>query len=554
MSAPVGIDLGTTHTVVAALDADGPRVVHDDAGEIFLPSVVAVAEDGTLLVGEAARARLDHAPEYGARCFKRDMGSDAPVAFGELRLSATELSALVLREARVRAERGLGRRVERAVITVPAYFGEPQRAATLEAARLAGLEVVRMVNEPTAAAMAYGLADADRERRLLVVDLGGGTFDVTVLEVFEGIVEVIATGGDSRLGGEDITTALMARAQADGVAPAVLRAACEDAKRILSTSHGALVPLGGGRRLSLTRSDLDAACAPFVARIRQRVVDVLRDATLAPADVDEVILAGGATRTPAVIDLVERLFGRAPTCRLDPDRVVALGAAIQAGLAGRHAAVRELVVTDVLSHSLGVETAREGGRDVLDGYFTPVLHRNTTLPVRRVERFWTMHPRQTRLMIAVYQGEHRYVRHNRCLGRFEVVDLPSAEGEDGRLAVDVAFTHTLDGLLEVEARIVATGEARAIVIDARAGHMTPAQRAAALRRLDDLKVHPRDLLPNRVLLEQALARHARLDAAGRRSLDGPLTAFEDALAREQPEAIRAAAAQLEHVLRDGRQA
>lgn len=549
MSRLIGIDLGTTHTVVAALSDSGPRIIDGPDGDSLLPSVVALDDQGTLLVGEPARARLAYRPDAGVRCFKRDMGSDRLFALGDRRLSATELSALVLREAKARAEAELGEPVSRAVITVPAYFAEPQRAATREAGTLAGLHVVRMVNEPTAAAMAYGLADPETERSVVVLDLGGGTFDVTVLEVYDGVVEVVATGGDSRLGGEDITEALVAHFAGQFEAgPAVLRAACEEAKRIVSSSAVALVPLGDGERLTLTQRALDTVCAPFIDRVRGCTLDALRAARMSPTAVDQVVLAGGATRTPALRALVEDVFGCPPVTARDPDRVVALGAAIQAGLIGQHAAVDELVVTDVLSHSLGVETAKEGADRVLDGYFTPVLHRNSTLPLRRVERFWTMHPKQTALRVRVFQGEHRYVRENRLLGVFEVGDIPPLEGEDGTQAVDIAFTHTLDGLLEVEAEVVATGETRALIIEQHAGRLSPSERARAEAALAALKVHPRDLLPNRTLLERALARHTRLDPHDRALLDGPLTAFEDALARQHPEAITEAAATLRRAL------
>lgn len=565
----IGIDLGTTHSLVAVMTPEGPQVLADEEGRVLLPSAVAVDDEGHLLVGVAAEARLGHDPAAGARWFKRDMGQDVELPVGGERLSPPALSALVLRELRTIAELALGQGVERAVITVPAYFQEPQRAATAEAARLAGLELVRMVNEPTAAALAWGRHDTETERRIAVLDLGGGTFDVTVLEVFEGIIEVVASGGDGRLGGEDWTQALYELAcqeaglgERDPAGPrALLHAACERAKRELADRPQARISLPAPgearwrtlRTLQVTRPVFEAATRPLQDRLRRCILDTLASARIAPRDVDEVLLVGGASRMPAFRALAEEIFGRPPLGEgqrdaPDPDLLVALGAAVQAALVDRDAAVADLVVTDVLSHSLGVEVAKEGEDRVLDGYFLPVLHRNTTLPVRRVERLWTMHHAQTRIKVQVYQGEHRYTQRNRLLGSFTVQGIPKAESEEARQAVDIAFTHDLNGLLEVEATVVETGEKASILIEQQAGRLGPEALARARRSLERLKIHPRELLPNRTLLELAIERLARLEGSPRAALDGALTAFEDALARQQPEAIDDAGQTLRELL------
>jgi molecular chaperone HscC len=563
----VGIDLGTTHTLVAVLDADGPRVLPQADGSLLLPSAVAVDDAGHLLVGAAALARLSREPAAGARWFKRDMGADRRYRFGGRDWTPTELSAVVLREAKAVAERALGSPVTRAVITVPAYFQEPQRAATREAGELAGLQVVRMINEPTAAAIAHGVADPERERRVVVVDLGGGTFDVTLLEVFDGVIEVTGTGGDARLGGEDITDALWRHAcAAAGLAPpgdapgavqALLREACEDAKRALSELDLARVrlPEAGvdtwvdAGSLVVTRALLEQLCRPLLDRMVCCIRDTLAAAKRSSRDFDEVVLAGGGTRMHAVHRRIANLFGREPVEGPDPDLAVVLGAALQAGLVTRHAAVREVVVTDVLAHSLGVEISREGEDRTHSGYFLPVLHRNTTLPVRRVERVFTLHPQQEEVRVRVFEGEHRYTRENRLLGEFVVQGLPVAPTPQGPVqAIDVGFTHDLNGLLEVEAVVQSTGKKASILIEQRAGRMTDEERARAVDALARLKVYARDLLPNRLLLEEALTRHARLSGDARALLDAPLFAFEDALAREQPEAIAAAAEALRRAL------
>lgn len=534
-------------------------------GALLLPSAVAADQAGRILVGAAAAARIARLPGCGARFFKRDLGTDRTWTFGGRTWTAIELSAVILKEARAWAEAALATPVRRAVITVPAYFQEPQRAATAEAATLAGLEVVRMVNEPTAAAIAHGVVDPERERRVAVLDLGGGTFDVTLLDIFDGVIEVVGTGGDGRLGGEDFTDALWAWAcrraglPAPGDQPgplqALLREACDEVRKELSArdlvrlglpdpAHESWTPL---RTEVLTRPAFAQIVQPLLERVGSCVRDTLRAAGRTARDIDEVVLAGGATRMPVVREVMAGILGRAPVEGPDPDLAIALGAALQGGLVTRHAALREVVVTDVLAHSLGVEVSRQADDRWLDGYFLPILHRNTTLPARRVERLWTMSPRQTEVRLRVYAGEHRYVRENRLLGAFAVKDLPP-DPEGGNRGVDVSFAHDLNGLLEVEATPVGAGKPVAVVIEQQAGRLTPAERAKALVALAKLKVLPRDLLPNRLILEEALTRHARLRAEQRQLLDGPLLRFEAALEGQDPAVIAAAAAALREAL------
>lgn len=564
--APIlGIDLGTTHSLVSVLRDDGPVVLGGD--QALVPSAVALDDAGTLLVGAAALARLHRQPQAGVRWFKRDMGGVASHTLGPHTLGPTELSALVLRELKARAEADLGQPVRRAVITVPAYFGEPQRAATIEAGQLADLEVVRLVNEPTAAAMAHGLQDAETERRCAVIDLGGGTLDVTLLDIYEGVVEILATGGDARLGGEDFTDLLWTAARresglldvAQGATTpvdALLREECEAAKRALSTQERVEIPLPGatldrwtqGGALLVSRALFATLAEPLTARIRACIADTLAAGDLRPDSVDEVLLVGGATRMPLVHDLVQGIFGKEPRSHLDPDTTVALGAAVQAGLIAQDAALDDLVVTDVLSHSLGVEISREGKDRFLPGYFMPVLHRNTTLPVRRVERVATLHPKQKVLKVNVYQGEHRFVSQNRLLGSFQVRDLPTADDGETTQAVDLAFAHDLNGLLQVEATVVSTGEKATLLIEQQEGRLSPEELERAREALQRLNVHPRNLLPNRLLLEHAQTRYTRLPQRARDLLDPLLLRFEDALERQHPEDIAEAAQLLEKAL------
>lgn len=562
----IGVDLGTTHTLVSALTPEGPQVLAGPMGELLIPSAVALDDGGQLLVGAAALARLDRDPGAGVRAFKREMGTDRTWTLGAHELDASALSAMILREAKAVAEERLGQEVRRVVITVPAYFQEPQRKATAQAGALAGLEVVRLINEPTAAAMAHGLHDAETERRCCVVDLGGGTLDITVLDIFDGVIEVIGSSGDARLGGEDFTDALLAHAMeraglsqgARGLTVATLRAACEQAKRDLGVAPRVtlLLPAPDPERwrpsgpLHLSREDFARLTRPLLARVERCVVEALRSAGVAAESVNELLLVGGGTRTQGVAELVTGLMPQARLSDADPDLAIAQGAAVQCGLIEGHAAVEDIVVTDVLSHTLGIGVVRQGKGRWHDGYFLPVLHRNTTLPARRVERVSTVHHAQTRLRIQVFQGEHRRVEHNTLIGEMELIDLEVLKDEGGRHDVDVAFTHDLSGLLEVEATKVSDGSAVSLLIEQRAGELNAAQRARALEAIAALKVHPRELLPNRLLLEQAQTAYVRAQGLQRQLLDRALFAFEDALERQDGDDIAQIAPQLRALLLD----
>lgn len=554
----VGIDLGTTNSLVAVVDDAGPRTLPNELGEHLTPSVVAVAEDGALLVGRAARDRLVVAPHAGRAFFKRDMGTDAAWSFGGHRWTPTECSAVVLRELRRVAEMRLGRPVERAVVTVPAYFHDPQRRATIEAAEIAGLRVERILNEPTAAALAYGLRRADEDRRLLVLDLGGGTFDVTLLETFEGVVEVRASGGDGRLGGEDFTDALLALAAGKAglrLAPeevARLRPRAEVAKRALSDATEASLDVGG-RAVTVTREELEAATTPLVARMAPVVRRCLRDAGVQPAQVDDVLLVGGATRMPCVAAFAAAELSRPPNRGLDPDRVVALGAAVQAARVARQSAVRDVVMTDVCPHSLGLEVSKTFGRRVEAGFFAPILDRNVTVPVSRVERFSAIEPGQDRIHVRVYQGESRRAEENTLLGSFTVEGLRAPPGTEDGGEADIRFSYDANGVLEVEVTVVHSGKRHTHVIESRPGALTPEQVRDAVARLQPLKVHARDLLPNRARLERASRLFREWTGARRAALSETIDAFEQALETGDPEHVGWAAARLDAILADAYQ-
>lgn len=546
----IGIDLGTTNSLVGVLGPDGPQTLANEAGEHLTPSAVAVAEDGTVLVGRPAKDRLVISPVSGRAFFKRDMGTLATYAFGGRVWTPTECSAQVLAEMRRIAGLRLGGDCQRAVITVPAYFHDAQRQATMDAARIAGLRVERIINEPTAAALAYGFG-RQNAGRILVFDLGGGTFDVTVLDAFDGVIEVKASSGESRLGGEDWTDAIceqLAGTLGTALGPrqrARLRQQAEVLKRHLSTAPTASIDLAG-RTMAYTRTEFETATRHLTARLRPVVRRCLRDAGCDPAGLDRILLVGGASRMPCVLGYIAEDLGRDPDRTLDPDRAIALGAAVQAALCADDQAVRDMVLTDVCPHTLGVMIAKEWapGR-IQPGFFSPIIERNTTVPVSRVQPYSTLHPEQDGIVIEIFQGENRLTADNARLGELRVHGLAARPGQERPGEIEVRFTYDMNGILEVEVHVLETGAKHTHVIESRPGALTPAQLAEAIRRMAPLKRHPRDLPPNRARLERARRLWADLSGHAREALNGHLDDFEAALESQEPERIATAGAMLD---------
>jgi len=504
MSHVIGIDLGTTNSLVAFMEGGRPRIIPGASGARSMPSVVGVDRQGRLLVGAAARNQMVAMPDRTVAEVKRQMGSGSQVALGERSYSPVEISGLILRALKQDAERFLGEPVPEAVVTVPAYFTDAQRQATKDAGDLAGLKVERILNEPTAAALAYGLDNLDKEQLVLVYDLGGGTFDVSVLEMFNGVLDVKASAGNNRLGGGDFDRAVAAWLRerfekAHGVdlsddpqALARLRAAAEQAKIDLSGADVTQVLLpylavkdGAPRSLEIevTRADLERLIGALVRSTLGPIESALADARVDRRAVAEIVLVGGSSRVPMVRALVAEHFGKEPRRGVDPDEAIALGAAIQAGLkTGAISAATGIMITDVCPFTLGVEVSASAGSQLVDGMFSPIIPRNSTVPVSRTETYATTADNQRVVNVRVYQGEARLVKNNVFLAQYQLEGVPP--GPAGREKVAVTFSYDVNGILKVTTKVVSTGKEGSITVDKSPSRLSIDDRAAARARLD----------------------------------------------------------------------
>ena len=591
MAKVIGIDLGTTNSVVAVMEGGEPTVLENGEGSRLTPSVVAITKSGERLVGQVAKRQAVTNPENTVFSIKRLMGrkyddpevqrtiksvpykitrapnGDVRVVLGGREYSPPEISAMILQKMRIDAEAKLGEKVTQAVITVPAYFNDAQRQATKDAGTIAGLEVLRIINEPTAASLAYGLDKKKNDETIAVYDLGGGTFDISILQLGEGVFEVKATNGDTHLGGDDFDQRIIdwladefrkdqgIDLRNDRMALQRLKEAAERAKIELSSAMQTEINLpfitadaNGPKHLvmTLTRAKLEQLVGDLIERTRGPVMKSLEDAGIKASDVNEVVLVGGQTRMPAVIELVRKIFGKEPHKGVNPDEVVAVGAAIQAGVL--QGEVKNVLLLDVTPLSLGVETQ--------GGVMTRLIERNTTIPVRKSEIFSTAEDNQTAVEIHVLQGERELARDNKSLGRFRLEGIPPAPR--GVPQIEVTFDIDANGILNVTARDKATGREQKITITASSG----LSKEEVERMVREAERHAQEDRQRREEIEtrnraDSLAYQAertlqdmgdRISLSLRSEVEEKVKAVRDALAGSDLTRIRTSAADLERTM------
>ena len=551
----IGIDLGTTNSCVAVMEGGQPTVIANTEGARTTPSVVAFTKTGERLVGEPAKRQAVTNADKTISSIKREMGTDYKVAIDDKKYSPQEISAMILQKLKADAEGYLGEKVTEAVITVPAYFNDAQRQATKDAGKIAGLDVKRIIIEPTAAALAYGL-DNEKEQKIMVYDLGGGTFDVSIIEIGDGVIEVLSTAGNNRLGGDDfdqkITDYMLADFKAkegvdlstDKMALQRLKEAAEKAKKELSSATTTNINLPfitataeGPKHfdMNLTRAKFDELTHDLVEKTAEPVTRALSDAGITAAELGQVLLVGGSTRIPAVQEEVKRLTGKEPSKSLNPDECVALGASVQGGKLAGDAGAGDILLLDVTPLSLSIET--------MGGVATRLIERNTTIPTKKSQIFSTAADNQTAVDINVVQGERQFARDNKSLGQFRLDGIPPAPR--GIPQIEVTFDIDANGIVNVSAKDLGTGKEQHITITA-GSNMSDADIDKAVKEAAEFEAQDKkrkEAIDTRneadamvFQTEKALKEVGdKLDAADKSSVEADVQALKDILAKSTPE-------------------
>ncbi len=547
----IGIDLGTTNSLVAYYTEEGPKIIPNRLGKNLTPSVVSVDEDGQVYIGETAKERMLLYPESSAAVFKRSMGSEKVYELSGKKFLPEELSALVLRALKEDAECYLQEEITEAVISVPAYFNDERRKATKRAGELAGLKVERIISEPTAAAIAYGLYQNRENGKFLVFDLGGGTFDVSILELYDSIIEVRAVAGDNFLGGEDFTKVIEqiffdkhSEIDKEQLTDKELRHIGKQAEKCkVGFSEGRISKMScklGEQvyEMDLSLDEYEVKCEDLLDRIRQPIKRSLADANVRLKDIDRVVLVGGATKLSFIRKFVGKLFHNLPDTSINPDEAVALGAAVQGAMKERKDSIKEVILTDVCPFTLGTEVVmeKENGR-FEDGHFCPIIERNTTIPASRTERLYTVNDNQTQIRCKVLQGESRFASNNVLLGEIRV-RVP--KGEAGQEAVDVTYTYDVNSILEVEIKVISTGEITKQIIKTNATDMTEEEIQERMEALAYLKIHPRDKEENKLLLLKGERLYEESIGKQRMQVEYAIREFEKVLDTRDDSAIEGA--------------
>lgn len=553
----IGIDLGTTNSLVSYYGEKGPQIIPNRLGENLTPSVVSIDESGTFYVGKTAKERGASHPQMTASLFKRSMGTGKIFRLGDRNFKAEDLSSLVLRALKEDAEAYLGCIVDEAIISVPAYFNDMQRKATKRAGELAGLTVKRIINEPTAAAIAYGLHQRADHTKFLMFDLGGGTFDVSVIERFGSIMEVRAIAGDNFIGGENFTRVLYDMMleknsideghMSETERKFLMRQAelckldCSEGKTMKMKCH-----VGEESFESVfTQAEYEDRCKGLLMRLKKPLERILRDSGTRTSEIDDVVLVGGATKLPVVRSFVAKCFGRIPQTSINADEAIAIGAAVQCALKERNEAVREMIFTDVCPFTLGTSVLEHGALGDDTVHFMPIIERNTVIPVSRTYTFYTAEDYQKKVSVDILQGESRFVENNLKLGEL-TVPVPTARA--GEESIDVTYTYDINSILEVQVKVNSTGVSKSVIIRNENSPLSEYEAKQRMEELNHLKIHPRKKEENALLLARGERLYEEATAELRADIDNVLSQFEAILDRQDEVHITAARKALKEYL------
>lgn len=554
MNMIIGIDLGTTNSLVSYFSENGSVIIPNRFGEKLTPSVISFGYNGEVYVGKIAKERIITHPASTKELFKRSMGSNKEFIINENKFTAEELSSFIIRSLKEDAEEYLGSKVNEAIISVPAYFNDKQRKATQLAGKLAGLKVERIVNEPTAAAIAYGLQNRNSNTKFLVFDLGGGTFDVSILEIYKNVMEVHAVAGDNYLGGDDFTEILINMFLKDNelescnlnpTTIALIKKQAEKAKQMLSKQRDVVIECKVNDELikyKISLDDYEKNCQLLLTKIRKLIERTLKDAEIKLRDIDEVLLVGGATKLYIIRNFVGKLFGRLPNISINPEEAVALGAGIQGAMKERNELIKDIVLTDVCPYTLGTEISiLKEGEYYESGHFCPIIERNTVVPVSRTERLYTIYDNQSSIKVEILQGESRFSKNNVYLGE---INIPVPMSKAGEQAVDVTYTYDINSILEVEVKVVSTKFKKHIIIKNSDNDMNDKEIQARFKELSELKIPPREQEENKLVLSMGERVYEESVGEVRREVELCLRKFEDILNKQDRIKIETASKEL----------
>ncbi|MEI5994714.1 molecular chaperone HscC [Candidatus Enterococcus mansonii] len=538
----LGIDLGTSNSLVSFWDGENIQIIPNRFGDNLTPSVVGIDDNGDILVGSIAKERLVSHSELTVATFKRFMGTEKRYQLGSYEFTPVELSSLVLRSLKEDAETFLQKECKEVVISVPAYFNNLQREATVKAAELSGFVVKNLISEPTAAAMAYGFHKKE-DQSVLVVDLGGGTFDVSLLEMFDGIIQVEAISGDSDLGGEDFTKLILNDFfkknelkfnDLTAEDHSMIYKKAESLKKLLTLNTTASFKIELDNKsftYELAQEEYKELCQVLLKKMRAPISRVLNDARMSINEINQVILIGGATKNPIVRNYLSKLFQKLPFSQIDPDETVGVGAGIQGALKKDRTMVNELMLTDVCAHTLGVNAVSHTSNGYIDGVFVPIIERNTTIPVSKRKTFYTLRDNQKQVEFSIYQGEYPMVKENLKIGEITIKIPPSKENTP----IDCRFSYDSNGLLEVNVTDN-NGKSSQLIIDSSSGKLTDEQINESLNKMRRLKIHPRDRSENRLLMAKLERLFVEMTGIEREQIQKLIVEFTQVL-EEQDEIL-----------------